>query len=439
MTPAHDVPRSSAKSYINRTAKETDGLLPEPQVLYILNHGSVYGNLYAYDHLLSRDTNSPLHPRNVEFMARTGGGDNAEGIALGYPSPGSRRAQLVVALTVMARSLWAVRSVRVWREAWQLGRMTARARGQSVDLAAKAPSVRLAVFAYDLQVPIELTLALADRGVTTVALNERPQSLAISTQPFAVGTLLTASEHFSMLAHSNRSVSVSKSYPVGMWRTDFIHQYRSEPPHQFVRLAREAGQKLVVVLPYHLDFANPNPLGTSRRSVAHFIEGMLDLAEQYPALSLVLRSKNDAWLSDPKMQATVERLRAQPNCTVSREYKELNESYRLVAGADLVIAKYTSLVDECLAVGIPCLIHDYVPNARGITRPLVPYLPPELFVEHDDEWSERLSWALAEGGGTFRAWWEPHRKTVFGDWCDGMVRSRAQAAIERLYACGSAE
>ena len=36
--------------------------------------------------------------------------------------------------------------------------------------------------------------------------------------------------------------------------------------------------------------------------------------------------------------------------------------------ADLIIAKHTSLADECISRGIPVIIHDYTHNLSGIIR-----------------------------------------------------------------------
>jgi len=103
-----------------------------------------------------------------------------------------------------------------------------------------------------------------------------------------------------------------------------------------------------------------------------------------------------------------------------------------VASADLVIAKYTSLVDECLAVGIPSIIHDYTPIAAGTSRPVVPYLPARLFVQHDQELEASVQWAMHSDGEDFRTWWEPHRRRVFGDLNDGHVRQRARQAMQSM-------
>ena len=50
------------------------------------------------------------------------------------------------------------------------------------------------------------------------------------------------------------------------------------------------------------------------------------------------------------------------NLIISTNYKVPFHSYKLCKNSDLIIAKHTSLVDECLSYKYPVLIHDYSHN-----------------------------------------------------------------------------
>lgn len=403
--------------------------------LLVLNQGVSYGALYAYDHVFSSDPSSALHPSHVVLMGRTGGPGNEEGIRHGFPVvPDVRRR-----LTPMLRLVWGC--LRVFglryplRQVQLLAHACAIADAQAALVQRDFPAVRLAVFAFDLQVPLELVLALEAAGIRTAALNERPLSVVVGSQPFAVSTLLTASDHFTAAALASSSVSVVDAPAVGMWRTDFIRDYAAGPPPHGWAASEVLGQHRILVLPYHVQTASGfggNPLATSPSSVRHFLSGILDLAEQQPDAYFLVRGKSDAWIDDPRFADLAERVSNAVNVGISRTYARLNESYRLVARADLVIAKYTSLVDEALACDIPCIVHDYTANSRDVARPVVRYLPRELWALETDELRTRVEWALADSGNAFRAYWAPHRAAVFGDLADGEVRARARQAMTDL-------
>ena len=137
-------------------------------------------------------------------------------------------------------------------------------------------------------------------------------------------------------------------------------------------------------------------------------------------------------LSDPRFADLAEVIGATANIEVSRDYEQLNGSYSLCAHADLVLAKYTSLADEMLAMGTPCVVHDFTPNSSGFLRPVGRHLPAGIWAEDPDDWLGKVRFALSERGAAFREWWEPHRLEVFGTSDDGTVRDRIRRTVGDL-------
>ena len=52
------------------------------------------------------------------------------------------------------------------------------------------------------------------------------------------------------------------------------------------------------------------------------------------------------------------------NIIISTNQSEAWYAYKLCANADLIIAKHTSIADECLANEIPVLFHEYTHNTK---------------------------------------------------------------------------
>jgi hypothetical protein len=264
--------------------------------------------------------------------------------------------------------------------------------------------------------PSEMVLALESLGIPTAALNERPQSLIWGLQPFSVSTLLTANFYVSEAALTSSSVSINSAVATGMWRTDFLHEYRAAPPNEVRERARPAGQKFVVALRHHC--APPgewsgHPLAVGVQPITKFLEVLADLAAVRPGVFIVIRGKNDNRATEERLAGIAARIDALPKIAVSRNYGAYNESYRLCAGADLVIAKHTSLVDEVLAVGIPCVLHGYTRKSRDLARPSIAYLPRSLWAENSGEFSDAVDFALEDDGAVFWEWWRLHRLRVY--------------------------
>lgn len=156
------------------------------------------------------------------------------------------------------------------------------------------------------------------------------------------------------------------------------------------------------------------------------------LAEATPDSAIVVRGKNADWtrLMDDGLVAAA--LWPHPQVSADTNYEEPYRSYRLCAAADVIVAKHTSLGDEWLSLGRPVLFHDYMHNTRRLLSGLYDYLPDRLWVHSDAELHERVDWVLADGGADFRAWWEPHRRRIYGDWNDGQVRARLRRHVLAL-------
>ena len=404
----------------------------QASVALILNMGRVFGGLYAYDHVLADDVLSPLHVSQVVHMSSDGSAGHRDGVPHAYPRGGSPlrilRAAIPLAWGALrlspGRSRW--QGGYPWRWITHLSWTVASAQLQARAIREAFPGLRVGILAYEVQLPMAFTLALQQAGVQTVAFSERPLSAMVETQPFVVGTLMTAGPEFSSTVRDSSAITVTDAPATGMWRTDLLRAYRRTPHPAWTDRRHR-----VLALPYHVEerpgFGN-NPLAVSPPAVRQFLTDCLALAQRRPDVQVVIRGKNDRWRQHPDFADIAEQVANSDNVTVSSDYVTLNESYRLAAHADLVIAQYTSLADEVLAAGIPCVLHDYLPNSRGYGRGIAAHLPDMLWALSEDEWHERIDAAL-DDRSAFQAAWRGHGERLYGDLADGQVRARARALI----------
>ena len=56
-------------------------------------------------------------------------------------------------------------------------------------------------------------------------------------------------------------------------------------------------------------------------------------------------------------------INATSNVWIDEDYSKLNRQYKLASRSDLVIAKYTSIGDEVMALGKRVIYYDYFPNS----------------------------------------------------------------------------
>ncbi|MCG3777297.1 MAG: hypothetical protein JW395_4175 [Nitrospira sp.] len=403
-------------------------------VVMVFNRGDHYGRLYAYDHLFDQNCESPLHRSNTAYLSRDGGALEGGGIAAQFPIGGSWTDRRFRAFRIYLSCRAFANPSVPRRVLWNLALICAQVEGSARELRALFPGARVACLLFEIQVPPYLSLAFDVAGIRTVALHERPETAFEHASPMIVNTILSASPFLSEALTESWSVAIREAEPVGMWRTDILLAERGstwpaehDPP-------QVDGRQLIVALPYHVvkSASGPiDPIGTSAQTMEHFLGDMIMIAAERPECFVLVRAKNMDWVCDPQLASVVAAIDAQDNMAISRTYDRLNESYRLVAHAHLVIGKATSLIDECLALGIPCLLHDYTGNTRGSRMSILHYLPRELWVLDRGELESGVRFAL-QGGDAFNTWWEPHRKRIYGDLNDGMVRLRARSVIRKI-------
>jgi hypothetical protein len=400
------------------------------ETLLVLNFGLAVGAMYSYDYLLSDDPQSCLHPSRVCAVSRVGGSKHPEGVDQGFPQSETAWRKLM-RMRRLAPLLFQIRrkeqlTVLIFAE-----NFLARAEGYQRWLE-KFPRLQRIILSYDLQVPTELLLASSRLGIPTFAVNERPSAAVNGSQVSAVDTLFTASDFFSDAIRDSATAAAGSCIAVGMWRTDLYYQARSDARLINFLSTKHQRRRLVLVLPYSHKLTNRyrDPFATALPSVMHFIESIRFLAEQDPSISYVLRAKTESWSQDPWLRDAIEQLIELPNIFISEDYAEINGGYRLLAMADLVIAKYTSMVDEALAVGIPCVLHDYTANSIGYSRSFAPHLPDFIFARSNEELALKVKGIAGDNGEDFLSQWDFNREKIYGSLNDGDVRRRVRSAIE---------
>jgi hypothetical protein len=376
------------RSLILRRARaplEADGagtVQPErARVLYFPHQGILYGQLFRRDFLYESATDSPLHPSrvlHVEITTPLGSGVVDQYVQSGVPwrllLPTGRRLQSCKAFLfqfVSAR-MWRQLSPRVAMLAFLVGFAIFR-RYRAYLAAIDFEPGAVAVIGYEMLFPRVLALALQASGIRIVAVQERMQTAYMKDFNLILDRFLVAGPAVAERVGKAKFASIGHVDCVGMLRADLL-----------LASSRKGRRPLVLVLDYISPlnwWENTSPLTNQEANKAFYLD-ILHLALDRPAIDFVLRGKNDEWLAHSFFQDIAAIIDRTPNLVVDRTYSELNRSYRLAVEADCVVAKYTSLGDECLAAGKPVIYHDWSKNSIGYAKSFYDYAGLPVFA-HD--------------------------------------------------------
>ena len=115
------------------------------------------------------------------------------------------------------------------------------------------------------------------------------------------------------------------------------------------------------------------------------------------------------------------------NLILSEDYNEYFISYQLCAHADLIIAKHTSIGDECLSLEIPVLFHEYSHNTSQQMSSLYKYKIDVMCFNFNDLF-EKTSKILSSKKNKIIDY-KKLKDLYYGDLSDGKVVIRAQNHI----------
>jgi hypothetical protein len=364
-----------------------------PGVIYFPHQGMMYGNLFRKDYLYETCSDSPLHPRRVLHVEEA----PSDSIIDQY-----KRAEVpwrVMSLTANRLRSAArffvrcstLRELRGLRWPFLLLLLTAgfdvfrryRAYVQAADFLPGS----VAVIGYDYLFPRPLALALQACGLQLVAAQERMLTTYFRHFNIIVDRYLVGGPAVAKQIAENPFCAVSQIDCTGLWRSDLL----SDPKRP------KRDRPFVLVLDYHSSrnwWEDIYPL-TCRAANRAFYLDIIRLALDRPDVDFLLRGKNIDWLDDPFFADVAAMIDLVPNLDVDRIYFELNRSYSLAAEADCIVAKHTSLGDECLAVGKPVVFHDWSKNSVGYAKSFNAYAGLSVFACNYGSLLDLLDRALA--------------------------------------------
>ena len=259
----------------------------------------------------------------------------------------------------------------------------------------KFQNLKLAIIDYDFMCPKTLILALEKNNIKTIATQERFITVFYnSVGSVIVDTYYVASNYVANYIKDSKYHDVKNLVPVGQYRSDYISLYKNENIPKEILDAKKNNKKIIIGLGYHTSDnwfeSNIDPL-TNWTSHIDFLENMINLSKQLNNIFIVLRYKNLDWIKNEHFKDILEKLYNSSNILISENFTPFY-AYRLCAHADLIIAKHTSIADECLSKGVPVLFYEYTHNMSKIISDTFDYSKSNLLCyNYDDLFSKSKS------------------------------------------------
>ena len=201
--------------------------------------------------------------------------------------------------------------------------------------------------------------------------------------------------------------------------------------------AKENGKKILVLLGNHSPkhwYESYTSLTTSWSSQMSFLEDAIRLSQNLKNTYIIIRYKGLNWplKTDSYFKSIFDRLNDCENIVLSENYKESFYSYKLCANADLVIAKHTSLADECLSHEIPVLFYDYTHNMKKALSEAWGYSPSVLMCSNFEELLEKSQSLLFNNSSKLKKEIAKLKETIYFVKENGNIKNKIIGNLENL-------
>ena len=256
-------------------------------------------------------------------------------------------------------------------------------------------NVKIAFVGYDILFPVGLSLALESKGIKTIGTQERLMTHFVNEDCYILDTQFTISNYVSSLMQSKPASFFIKNYiPIGLIRSDKL--IKSEPKENTIR-------KRILIFDYHVEnnfnFQISSPVLNWSNDL-FFRKELIKLAKDFKDYDFIVRGKNIEWTRIPYFKNIIDQWKNAPNITIDADYSEFYRSYNLCNKSDLIIARQTSIADECISKGYDVIIHDYGINYDCFASSYYPKIPGINFCHSYKELKEYLNTQFSNNNKT---------------------------------------
>jgi len=354
-------------------------------VLFFPHKGPMYGQLFAKDHYYTADSSSSLSKSRICHVevASTLGPLEAPEVLKRYQGHG------IIPYLLQVPPL--SRSPRKWLASFKRGARTGLGPigaflvelgllriEQGIAALASFTNARLALLGYEYLFPVWLAYALQVRNVRVVATQERFIHSMLPNWTLILDDYFVYGEASRRALLKNRFAVIAKIHVVGDLKAAWLLR-RPAPDEGF-----PAGyEHTTLVLDWHSALDPNEDARTITACYANntlFYRDIIALAQLFPRNCFVIRGKDAEWLKLKNFSEIRDGMAATPNIFINSDYSEPLIAYSLAATADSIVARYTSLGDQCLAINKPVLYHDGSANNGPLVRSILDFAPYPVMV-----------------------------------------------------------
>ena len=415
------------------------------RVMFFPHKSVFYGDLFLKDHFYSKDKSSFFHPRNIihieydnidikkaKIRFKEQFGFEPNHINLDSLKKNNKEQIIFELLKCIDKEL--VRSIVIEKISFRTLRIMARLYYGYLyyfSLLQGFQNAKIALVGYDALFPVTLSLALERKGIKTIGVQERFMHPSYNNTSYVLNTQYTVSNHISSLLQDKQEfIYVSKCIPTGLIRSDKLINSKA-------RTKNNPSRKKILVFDYPVEnnynYQIFQPV-INWKNDRFFKKEIIKIAKDFEDYDFIIRGKNIEWTKIEYYHDILDEWNNTPNIFLDVDYSEFYRTYELCNNSDLIIARYTSIADECISKGYDVIIHDYGINYDNLISNCYPFVNGINFCHSYEELKDYMIFFQKKGFITEQKLKNEIMNLLFDNLSDGKVQERLtkyQFDIER--------
>ena len=253
-------------------------------------------------------------------------------------------------------------------------------------------NLKLVLVDYDTLCPKTLLFALESLSIKTLCAQDRFSLPLYNTGNFFYDYYLCSSDYVKEKIKTGERHVVKKIFTIGQPRVDNFLFSEKRRELRNVILSKGNFKKIITCFGFFTEidwFVAKTSRVINWNSHLSFMQDILNLSKQNPDAYFILRYKKIDWLHIDFFKDILLEIKKAKNIKISNDYSKYDISYHLCSSSDLIIAKFTSIMEECLSLGFPVLVHDYSYNLNKILSSWIDYKPLDIICSNFDELSNK--------------------------------------------------
>ena len=403
------------------------------KIAFVVHQGLTYGKLFTKEHYYSNDINSNLHKSKILHLHYSNSSEPTnEAVWASLILERKSLIDLKIFFKSIKKSMSSIRSFSNIYGACILALYYVEFIRYS-ELIKKYKFLKVAIIDYDILCPKPLLLAFESKEIKTIAMQERFFMSFFRNYGSILNYYFTVSEYATKIMRQSDMYEVDNFITLGQYRTDQLLKFKNESPPSILQEAKKNNKKIIVVLGFHtVETWDESQYDVLINWKAHlsFLEDIIKIAKNIKNSFFVLRYKNIDWINISFFKEILKEINKLENLILSEDYSEYFISYQLCAHADLIIAKHTSIGDECLSLEIPVLFHEYSHNTSKQMSYIHKYEIDVMCFNFNDLFEKTFKILSSKKNEIIN--YKKLKDLYYGDLSDGKVASRARKFISSI-------